>query len=226
MAFEQGQSIRIGDPLAPRWVSRGVERHSRAILAGVIVLALSVVITVGALLIRDAEPSRVWSFGIGLMVAFVIVLGGVALWSRYWAGLGRAVADAEARRPEALVLGGRLPRLLGNTMEEIWPSSIAPLPAAQHVLVLADVDGVRVVALGNALLVALGWPQVRAIEVVEYVEDGKAYDGIAIFGPTAERAIVLQPIMPTLVGARILGGTALQKVKNDLTSRRRDGAAS
>ncbi|NYF09437.1 hypothetical protein HDC94_000593 [Leifsonia sp. AK011] len=225
MAGRDGEVTRFGDPAAPRWISAWLERYARVIqvAVGAVTLAFCVVLVWSTL--DRGEPTRVWGTAIGISLGVPIVAVIVVILVRYWAPLKAAEALARRENPSAVTLAARLP---DGAARSAWPGPPESMPASPFLVIVADGQGVRVMSVHNVSepILTLGWPEVVRVGVVEYVEKGRAYDGIAIFSPTNDRAVVVQPVRPAPVGMSALKRGGLEHLTRELLARQTDGAGA
>lgn len=216
------QLPRFGDPAAPRWIGRRLERLGLPILVGVVIFAVAVIaISLWNALTVGDQPRLIGTV-VGASLGVLICIAAFALWSRFWKPLRLAVSRTTLANPSSLVVGGRLPGLAPDVIGRSWPSSIARYDRPQDVVVIGSPQGLRLSGVGQSPvdLVELSWPEILDIALVEYVEAGRAYDGIAIVGPTMDRAIVAQPVQPTLLGASFPRGERLAALRDELLAYR------
>lgn len=213
---------RVGDPGAPYWLGR---RPALTIVVSSLVLA-GVVVVAGFVVWQDLTsgiPTRV----IGTIGG--LALGGVAVPVTVWAGwrrllrpLRRAAAQVKVDRPTSRVIGGRLP-LLGGVEPTSFVAMVDALTTPNHWVVLA-IDDTAVTILDSSqppkVLLQLPWREVLRVAPVEYVESGRAYDGLAIDGPTVEQSVVLQVVRPRLMGARFPHGKELDLLAEEIKALR------
>jgi len=165
----------------------------------------------------------VWGMAIGIPLSVLVVVAALLVWARYWAPLKSAESLAKRENPYAAIVAARLPRLAGDAAGNTWPGPLDPIPASPFVVIIADSQGVRLISGRDETepILALGWDDVVRIAAVEYVEHGRAYDGIGIFGPT--RAVAVQPVRPSAVGVAIPKRDGFEVLIAELMARRPDG---
>lgn len=185
--------MRIGSPEAPRWMCRHLE--ARAGVIGIVVVAIS-----GAMLAYAAVsaftgedlPRRVGTVG-GIVVVVAGTIGGLlawlVVWSRHWRWT-LVVCDREkGRHPDRVVLVARLPSL-DLPHDSPWH----PRLNATRVVVSVGVEGLTIFGRSSEPLFELQPNQIREITAAEYVEEGRAYDGVALVRSDGPGGIVLQMV--------------------------------
>lgn len=207
-----GDSVRrFGDPSAPRWLRKGVESAARPIL-----LALSALLIVTAVLttqhwISVGDLSKVAGSVIGISIAFLILLAALIGWILYWRPLARAVHQVSGRTNGGIVVGARLPAFSDSDAARVWPSEVGPMPPPQSVVAVFNAEGATLYNTHKTpeRILGLSWSQIRAVIPVEYVEKGRAYDGLALVGSSDATAIVIQlvktsrPIVEFVTGEKL-----------------------
>lgn len=214
----QPEVIRIGDPNAPRWISRWLERHARLVRFTTFAVILVFCAVMVGRTIQDGVSTRVLGMAIGIPLGLLGVAAGLVVWERYWAPLKSAYSRAKQEYPSAFAFPARLPRLSGDRS----PWSLDSPLASTLVVIVADDRGIKLVGAGasSERTLALNWKDVISIKQVEYVENGRAYDGIAIFGPTSDRVIVTKPVSVARIGVSTPRGSELNALAAKLLSRR------
>ena len=182
---------RIGDPAAPRWIGRGL--LGRRALVFVLLCALVVITLVYATTqaFLSGEPLRASSPFVAAIAFFVFLLAASIVWAAVWRKSRVGLKRAASEHPTSFVTAARMPSV---DLPEGAAWLNAP-PVGNRIVILIVGEGVLVLTGtdGSPLLKALE-PEILELEPVEYVEQGKAYDGIAIRTATAPGGVVLQPI--------------------------------
>jgi hypothetical protein len=160
--------------------------------------------------------------GIGLAVSGLIFVAALFLWRRYWKPLRDAVRRVSLDNPVGVVVGGRIPRLATNVSENLWPITVGPIPSPQLIVLIADGTGIKLLSITQSpqVIASCAWQRIRDIRPIEYVEAGRAYEGLAILGPTATHAIVIQTNDARRVVVSFHRGATLQQIANRLLSQR------
>lgn len=222
MDSDGGFKKRFGDAEAPRVIPKRIEHLAPFLIGLQVSVAVGVATVVLVWAFVDGEPTQILAHVTGVAISTLMCAVLFLLWLRYWAGLRSAFLIARRTNPSKLVLAGCLPQLPDDIREQTWPMSLAPIPASQHAVVTVDRSGVTVLSVRNPpnVVIHLGWSDVVSITGVEYVEAGKAYDGIAFHGPTRDRAVIVQPVRVTVMGPRFSRGTHLDELVANLLAQR------
>lgn len=213
---------RYGDPQARRWIGPKLERKGVPITIIVIVFAAGVISFALWRSLEDGVQVRIVGVAIGLAVAALILVALIALWSRYWQPLKQSVRQTSRAHVTSLVVGARMPRLTEALFTALWPTALAPVPRPQHVVLLVDSDGISVLNARqpSSLIASLPWSTVADVRHVEYVEGDRAYEGIAVIGPTEVDAAVFQIVSFNRRGVSFPRGLKLDVLTQSILSRR------
>jgi len=222
MDSDGGRKERFGDAAAPRVIPKQIEHLAPVIVGAQVFVGVGIAAVVLALAFVEGEPTRILGVVIGLALGILICAAALLLWLRHWAALRSALSTARRTAASNLVLGGRLPQLSNDLREQTWPMSLAPIPRSQHAIVIVGQSGVTVLGVGSpqSVVIHLGWSDIVGIRGVEYVEAGKAYDGIAFVGPTADRAVIMQPVRLRVAGPRFPRGASTDELAARLLAQR------
>lgn len=213
---------RFGDANAPRWMSPALERS--AIPIGVAVCAFAVIVIVIAAwqAFESGVGVRLVGLFLGLGIGALIIVAVLFFWLRYWRRLKNAVRQVSIFSPASVVIGGRIPQLAREATAIAWPDFADPVPVPQQIVLVADGTGLEIVSVTHfpQLIGSSSWQEILDIRPVEYVEAGRAYEGLAIIGSTASRSVVLQVVNVGRVAVSFPRGTALEGIANLLRSQK------
>ncbi len=214
---------RFGDRNAPRWISGWLERNSRIVRIATFSVVLLFCAVIGWKTIQDGVPTRVIGMVIGIPLTLLIVSAGLVVWDKYWAPLKSAYSRVTREHSTASAIAARLPRLSADIMKKAWPWPPDSIPASAFVVIVADDRGIRVIEASDphGRTHTLDWDEITGIERVEYVENDKAYEGLAIFGPAPDRALVIKPVRPIWIGVLTPHGDELNALAAKFLALRR-----
>lgn len=208
---------RFGDSSAPLW------HISVAVKLAAIVVVLFAVVTVVAMTwraIEFQEARQTFIAVVALSMTFLVSVATCVFLTIFFRPIATGLRELKRRYPNLVVLGGRLPRLADGVIKNAWPWRDAVVPKTQNI-VLA-VDSTRVLIFGarkpRELLAEVPWSNIIGVVRAEFVEPPlaewvgptRAYEGIAIVGPSEERAIVFQPVIVLLPIVRTPSGKKLE----------------
>lgn len=188
---------RFGDPSARAWLSS--QYRGPLTVTAAIVCAVAMPVLVVVWLGRHIAAREYILAGLAAATIGVFALGGIAALVAYfahWRGARSLARVLSAAHPSAFVSAARVPALDAS---DISPGSWRSRANVGHVgpaVLIADEHGVCLWRPSNppAPLCTVAWAGLSRVIVAEYVEQGLAYEGIALVDETDAGAIVVQMV--------------------------------
>ncbi len=213
---------RFGDANAPRWMSPALEKVAIPVRVAVGLFAVGAIVFGAWQSFQSGVGVRIVGLSVGLAVGALVIVAALYFWLRYWRPVKDAVKQVSLANPASVVIGGRIPRLTRDVSENVWPDAVGPIPEPQPIVVISDGTGIKLLSAAQfpQIIGHCGWQTILDVRPVEYVEGGRAYEGLAVLGPIPSRAVVLQVVVRGRVSVSFPRGRALQGVANRLLSQR------